>query len=56
MMKLAINLWSCAVGERNEGSPKRLNRNEVSECQRRHKSVPVSGGINTSNLYSAGIL
>ena len=37
-------------------SPKKFSRNEVTECQRWHKSVPVSGGINTSNLYSTGSL
>ena len=47
----------------------RIRRNEIAEClneithrcrhsnsQRRHKSVPISGGINTSKLYSTGNL
>ena len=56
-----------AVGERHEGLLKRLSRNEVAGClsgitrrcrhsksSRRHKSVPVSGGLNASNSCSTG--
>ena len=56
-----------AVGERHKGLQKRLSRNDVTEClsriicrcrhsksKRRHKSVPVSGRITTSNLCSTG--
>ena len=38
------------------GSPTRLSGIKVAESQRQHKSVPVNGGMNTSNLYSTGSL